>query len=269
MAFDASIIPSLVGLGTTIAGSVGKLKKPKRTNVGSRAAAKAATTLSNAAVGGAQAGHGASRGLALREGLRGAAQVAGDASAEVAQAAQVDEANYQGLLRQRNEDVAKFTSGIGEGLAQMGQSFIQPKMGSTDGVSAQKQAENTLPGAATPEQGSIVDPEVQALQQEVGAVQAVEDQAAANDPSVVGPTAQFGSTKALEDLMTRAPTVAAPEIEADLENRLQAKKLMLQDAERLGYNLGDITASINRRFGLSPGQSVDNPFGVRLDMGNE
>jgi hypothetical protein len=60
--------------------------------------------------------------------------------------------------------------------------------------------------------------------------------------------------------------VAAPEIEEALDNRLRAKALMLQDAERYGVNFDTINPMI-KQLGLKPGQSVQNPYGVRFDMG--
>ena len=269
MAFDFSLIPSLVGLGTSVAGAIPGLKKPKRDKLSGRAAAEAATKVASAAVGGAQAGQGASRGLALRQGLRSALDpvAQGSAAAEGIQA----EAAFQNRVDERNQRIADFTGGAAEGLAQVGQAFIQPKSAEESQALLQEQPEfqPSATGLDTPAAG--VAPSQQALTSTAEGLADpqglglgdIEQQFA---DEAAGPAADFKSTAALERLISQAPSVAAPEIEADLDNRLQAKKLMLQDAERLGINLGDVLANINRKLGLSPGQSVDNPFGVNLSF---
>jgi hypothetical protein len=274
MAFDFALLPSLIGMGAKIGGAAAGLKKPKRTNVGGRAAARLASQANAGAVGAAQAGHGASRGLALREGLRSAAVQVGQASGQAADAAQQDEATYQAQLDQRNERIASLTSGIGEGMAQMTQAFIKPEAGeeARSLVHDQPEMQDSATGLDTPAAG--VAPSQQALTSTAeamadpdGATLGQLEQEFADEAS--GPTADFKSTQALEELLTMAPTTAAPALEADLENRLQAKKLMLQDAERLGYSMDGILASINRQLNLQPGQSVDNPMGVSLDYAGE
>lgn len=272
MAFDFSIIPSIIGMGTTIGGAIPGLKKPKRTNAASEQVRRAQSAVAGAAVGGAQTGHGASKGLALREGIRGASKLVGDAAAAGAGAARADEDAFQGQLDARNQRIAALTGGIGEGLAQMTQGLITPK--GNEAASAEMQGQPEMQGAQTatglegpaageaPSQQALAST-TEGLQDPDGASLEQLEQEFADEGA--GPTADFKSTKALEELLTAAPTTAAPALEADLENRLQAKALMLQDAERLGYSLDGILAQINRRFQLQPGQSVDNPLGVSLD----
>jgi len=283
MAFDAAIIPSLLGLGGKIAGAIPGLKKPKRTHAGGRAAARAASQANAAAVGAAQAGHGASRGLALREGLRSAATQVAAASGQAADAAQRDEAAFQAQLTARNERIADFASGTAEGLAQMTQGFIQPKGAAGGTIEGQPELQGSETGLGTPAAGTpeerpalasstegLQDPAVQDLDQmEQDMVQKNIELAEQDDPRVSGPHADFASTKRLEQLRAKSPTVAAPQIEAYLGQRLRAKKLMLQDAERLGLDLGTMLPMINRQLDLKPGQGAQNPFGVSLDPGDQ
>jgi hypothetical protein len=278
MAFDPAIIPAIIGMGAKIGGAIPGLKKPKRTNAGGRAAARTASQAGAAGVAGASTGHGASRGLALREGIRGASKLVGAAAGASADAAQKDELLYQEQLLARNERIGDLTAGIGEGMGQMAQAFIKPKAGSDDAnrtIQAQPEmTQDSATGLSTdghalgagvgeaPSQQAL-DTTAEHMTDPDGATLVELEQQFADEAS--GPTADFKSTKALEELITLAPSTAAPALEADLELRLQAKKLMLQDAERLGYNFGDITALINRQFNLKPGQSTENPLGVSLD----
>ena len=271
-----ALIPSLVGLGAEIGGNIPALRKPKRVNVGSQAVRKAGAQLAVRATGAAQSGRGASRGLALREGIRGASKIAGAAAAEGAEAALRDEAFYQQQLLDRNARLAEFVGGAAEGLATMGASFIKPQTpevsAAEEALQQQPEMQDTATGldplggavpsvAMPPEQKSL---ESEALQPPEGSPGLADLEAQAEGSA--GPLAQFESTRALERLRAAKPTTLAPELEADLENRLQAKKLMLQDAERLGINLDGIMANMNRRLGLKPGQSVQNPYGVKLDL---
>lgn len=277
MAFDASIVPSLIGMvGSTVAAIPG-MKKAKRPETG-RAAARNTTEFANKVVGSAAAGHGASRGLALREGLRGAAEAARGGSEAAANQARQDEQTFEDRKNLRRDNIMNFATGAAEGLAQMTQGFIKPedsemKKMSQEALQQQPemQAEQNATGLAGPTAG--IAPSQEALTQSTEAM--IDPQGATlneleaefqDEENPAGPEAAFKSTKALEELLTSSPTVASPALEADLENRLSAKKLMMQDAERLGYSLDGIMAQINRRFQLKPGQSTQNPLGVSLDM---
>jgi hypothetical protein len=276
-----SLIPSLIGMGTTIGTAIPGLKKPKRTDSSAAAVRKTQSAVANAAVGASQAGHGASRGLALREGLRSAGALVSKAAGEGAAAADMDEQRYQAALDTRNQNLAKFGAGIGEGAAQMTQALMSTDAGETPDTkdknmesgqgTAFQQAEQTLSTDVRPEDegvpASMDDPEVAMLQEEFATLKRNEELASSDDPRLSGPHAQFNTKQRLEELRAKSPTVAAPEIEEALDNRLRAKALMLQDAERYGVNFDTINPMINRQLGLKPGQSVQNPYGVRFDMG--
>jgi hypothetical protein len=276
-----SLIPSLIGMGTTIGTAIPGLKKPKRTDSSAAAVRKTQSAVANAAVGASQAGHGASRGLALREGLRSAGALVSKAAGEGAAAADMDEQRYQAALDTRNQNLAKFGAGIGEGAAQMTQALMSTDAGETPDTkeknmesgqgTAFQQAEQTLSTDVRPEDegvpASMDDPEVAMLQEEFATLKRNEELASSDDPRLSGPHAEFNTKQRLEELRVKSPTVAAPEIEEALDNRLRAKALMLQDAERYGVNFDTINPMINRQLGLKPGQSVQNPYGVRFDMG--
>lgn len=274
-----SLIPSLIGMGTTIGTAIPGLKKPKRTDASASQVRSAQTAVAGAATGASQAGHGASRGLNIRSGLRSAGALVGAAASKGADAADKDEQRYQTQLDERNKRVASFGSAIGQGAAQMAQGLITDDTGDAD-TSAKgmdpntdgsfKQAEQTLSSETRPEDdgtpASMEDPEVAMLQEEFATLKRNEELASSDDPRLSGPHAAFNTKARLDELRAKSPTVAAPEIEEALDNRLRAKALMLQDAERYGVHFDTINPMINRQLGLKPGQSVQNPYGVRFDM---
>jgi hypothetical protein len=273
--FDiGSLVSSVAGIGVSLGTAIPGLKKPKKQET-AKAAARAGSKLAGNVVGAAQAGHGAGRGLAIRSGLRAASDGMAGVAGKVAGAAQADEAANRAAMEARNERLASFGAGAAEGLGQVAQSIIGPKGADAPGTAAvrlgkgnedekQELAREAMDG--TQEKTNIEDQETLDLQADVQKQMDTADQAAAGDPSAVGPTAQFESTQALEELRAISPTVAAPKIEADLGNRLQAKNLMRQDAERMGYNFDTLLANVNRRLNLRPGQSQDNPMGLDLGM---
>lgn len=277
-----NVIPGLIGLGTQIATAIPGLRKPKKVDT-ARQVAKLAPSVAGSAVGAAQAGHGASRGLALREGLRQAAGAAGEVAKQARLAAAQDAVVNQQNLEARNQRLASFGKDIAAGAGTFAQSMIKPP-GEAPPTPEQRQEQKMETIQAQPEiEGAVKSvtgldgagaalleqPTVEELPEELAPEATVESLLQAQADEAAGPAARFSSTQALEGLLVESPTVAAPQIEADLENRLQAKNLMLQDAERLGIQLGPIYAQINRRLGLSPGQSVNNPLGVSLDLEGE
>lgn len=289
----SALIPGLLGIGTAIGTAIPGLKKPKRSDASAAAVRGAQSAVGNAAVGASQVGHGASRGLNLREGLRSASALVAKAAGQGAAAAHQDETRFNDQMTERNERLAQFGGGISDKVGAMAQALIKPE---TDPEAAQK-ALQTQPemqadptgvgpagglaqdqdrGALTSSTEGLQDPDgptLDDLEQEFAA----EEQTALTPQELqqmaeqdgAGPAAQFQSRAAFDEIHAASPTVAAPEIEADLDNRLQAKRLMLQDAERLGIILSEVYAPINRRFQLKPGQSTANPMGLSLDYQEE
>lgn len=281
MAFDPAILPTILGIGAKIGTAIPGLKKPKRDTRGSREASKYLHKASAQAAGTAAGGFGASRGLALREGLRAGTEIAREGAAAVGATAFAESQAFEGQKDARNERLGAFGGDLAAGAASMTQALIDPADKKADdsavgmtrdanSASALTQAEQTLPGAVPDEASNLgTDPETIAIQQEVAAIQQNADMAENDDPRVSGPSADFATTNRLEELRTKAPTVAAPQIEAMLHNRLRAKKLMYQDAERMGMNLESIIPMINTQLSLQPGQSLSNPMGLSLDMNDE
>ena len=276
----ASLVPSLIGLGTTIGTAIPGLKKPTRTDSSAAVVRKTQASVAGAATGAAQTGHGASRGLNIRAGLRSASKLVGDAAGKGAEAANMDEQRFQAATDTRNENLAKFGAGIGQGAAQMAQGLITDDKGDPDTKAKNmeantdgsfRQAEQTLGSDQRPEDdgtpASMEDPEVAMLQEELATLKRNEELASSDDPRLSGPHAEFNTKARLEELRAKSPTVAGPELEEALDNRLRAKALMLQDAERYGIHFDTINPMINRQLNLKPGQSVQNPNGVRFDMG--
>jgi hypothetical protein len=160
------------------------------------------------------------------------------------------------------------------GLSTMTQALISPEskaLAKTGAVgltknanseSAFEQAEQTLPGAVPDRVTMDDDPEAQAIQDEVATLMKNAQLAEDDDPRFSGPHADFATSERLEQLRAKSPTVAAPQIEAALENRLRSQKLMRQDAERMGMNLESIWPMISRQLQLQPGQGLANPMGI-------
>ncbi|MDH3954188.1 MAG: hypothetical protein OEV03_08225 [Gammaproteobacteria bacterium] len=277
-----SLVSSIVGLGAKTAGAIPGMKKPKRPNT-AREVAKTAGSQFGKAVGAAQSGHGASRGLALREGLRQGMQAVGKTSQAVGAAAQADEQEFQRRTELRNQNIANFTGDLAKGFGDMAAAQIGPKGADAPGTAAVgmksgkgtalEQAKQTLPGAE-PDQASVLDSgdlgvgaeDILAdikMAQEKSALGAEMD-----DPAIVGPTAAFQQNPTTK-LIESAPPRVMPEIEQALADKLHMKELALAEAERLGLGLDVIIPRINRRLGLRPGQSSANPFGVTLQTPDE
>lgn len=280
-----SLISSLVGLGTKVAGAVPGLKKPKKVNT-AKEVAKSATAQFGNAVGAAQSGHGASRGLALREGLRQGVAAAGEASAKVGMAAQRDVATNQANMDARNERIAAFTGDLAKGLGDMAAAQIGPKDGGGDAEApAQKsltpdQAEfASIPGtgvadAPLPEDMSkgLGDLEQDAVDQDrveyeaevAAAGEQLDDFRQKREDSGIGdpggPAAAFQVDPATKLLQSMPPRLA-PEIEQHLADRLHMNELALAEAERLGIGLDVAIPRMQRRLQLQPGQSSQNPMG--------
>jgi hypothetical protein len=286
----ASLIPSLIGLGTKVGTSIPGLRKPPKQNT-AREIAKTAGTQYGAAVGAAQTGHGASRSLALREGLRRGTAGVAQTSRAIGQAAAADQsANIQRELDRRGR-IADFGSDLAKGLGDMATIGIKAKQGEApagapaaeEPLTPDEQDFYETPGTGVadsplPEDDSagLGDIEQQLLDQE-----AVEQENLINDAQQGldqlqqqreelmpgGPKAAFQPDPVTTAIQGR-PAAMAPQIEQQLADRLHMKELMLSEAERLGVPLETIIARTNRRLQLRPGQSTGNPFGID-PMGEE
>lgn len=274
--FDVgSLVSSLAGIGTKIGTSIPGLKKVKRNDRASAEVRKAQNAVAGAAVGGSQTGHGASRGLALRAGLRSAAELVGKASAAGAGAARADENAYRKEKDQRNARLADFGGDLAKGLGDVAGSVIQPKGGADsvedlpdDGVGI---SEKALPGdgsmnlddmqqglddQAAVEQQQLIDQSAQELDD----FRAKADAAVSGDVDG-GPRAAFQVDPTTKLIETAKPSVQ-PELEQMLADKLHMKELALAEGERLGLSMEEILPRLNRKLQLRPGQSSKNPMGT-------
>lgn len=285
MAFDPAILTGILGMGTSIAGAIPGLKKVKRSRAASKAASTQASKQAKAAVGASATGHGASRGLALREGLRASVEIGAKGALEAGQAAAGERDAFREDQEKRRENIMNFTQGLAGGISQMTQGILGGKQDKAADETIQEQPEMAdsatglgSPAAGTPPEREALGSTTEGLQQQeapdLAALEQEQEQAlveknaamAESDPAPTsGPAAAFATSTRLEELRAKSPTVAAPHIEQYLDDRLRAKKLMLQDAERLGMDLSTIIPMVNRQLDLKPGQSAQNPLGVSLD----
>jgi hypothetical protein len=288
-------------MGTKIGTAIPGLKKPKKVNT-AREVAKTAPGVAGSAVGAAQAGFGASRGLALREGLRAASANVGQVAEQTRLAAANDAAMNIQNTNLRNERLAAFGTDAAKGLADMGAAMIKPGANSpqsTDNAAgipvgggqvvenaappADWMGANQAPMAGTPEQQFQAaqmgqDAMLPQDQQKLNQVSALEgdpgfgnvpllDQLQQQADQAAGPTAAFQLDPVQQVIQSRPPALM-PEIEKELGDRLHMKELMLSEGLRLGIDMSKIIARANRRLQLRPGQSTNNPHGVSL-MGGE
>lgn len=267
-----ALVTSFGGLGATIAGAVPSLKKPKRNDASSRAAQRGSAQVQKAAIGAAGTGGGSSRGLALRSGLRAASQAALESGGAMAAAAHADEQRFQKQVDARNSAIAGIANAGASGLAQTAQALIRPQedlpefAGAQEALQEQPELVSDPTGLAGPAAGGT--PEQQALE-----LQAEQNMAAEGLDPNLSAEAKARNQELVSGMVDFDPVQEAvatnrggfqPEIETQLEMKLQMKSLMLQEAERQGITIDSVLAKINRGLGLQPGQTSSNAFGVSL-----
>lgn len=271
--FDVgSLISSIAGIGTKIGTSIPGLKKAKRNDASSRAASMAATKVAKSALGAGQSMHGASRGLALRSGLRAATDAAKAASTE-GQAANADERRYQEQKNQRNARLETFGGDLAKGLGDVAASVIKPKEGMSEELASQPEmltdstglgggagiADGPGADAVAQEQQQLIDQSAEELDDFRAKADAIgtEDQGGPRAAFQVDPT-----TKLIES----APPSVQPELEQQLMDRFHMKELALAEGERLGLTMEEMLPRITRKLQLRPGQSFKNPMGAISPM---
>jgi hypothetical protein len=77
------------------------------------------------------------------------------------------------------------------------------------------------------------------------------------------------TTAALIDQAYSTQPAMAPAIEKQLAQTLHLKQLAYSEMERTGSNFGEMIPRLNRRLGLSAGQTLQNPFAMDLDVTGE
>lgn len=258
------LIPSLLGLATSIGTAIPGLKKPKRTKTSQRAALEASGAAGRAAVGASQTGRGASRGLALRSGLRASSEAAKQGAGVAAAAADRDEARFQAELTQRNKRLAQFGGDLASFGSTLGTGIVEAraaKAAEEGGPFALEQTAAAPETSPTARQiggaGNVVQPSIQELAQQPQQQQLAQgpqqiDQAVPGVPEapqtqLQGPTfdpvrASLGMS-GLDQLEALAPQA---------EFQLRAQNLALQEAERQGVPISRVLAQLNRQMGNVP-----------------
>ena len=145
----------LVGLAASIGTSIPGLKKAKRGSAAVSAARNTQRRAAGAVIGGSQGGFGASRGLALRSGLRAASNIAQAGAVTAAAAASSDEAQFQKDKDARNARLAQFGKDTGAAAAGIGEGIVKSRQADSAAKAEaeaqalemqQEQAQKQLPG---------------------------------------------------------------------------------------------------------------------------
>lgn len=269
----------LLGLGASLGAQIPGLKKPKRTNAAQNAVRETSMRAAGAAVGGSQTGFGASRGLALRSGLRAAGNIAREGAAVAGKAAATDEARFQDRTDARNARVAQFGKDVGETGAAIGTGITETRQAAQAEEEAGKQAElqmlqqqaaTLLPTYAEsqgideatglPQQQQAQ--ELQPMQEiPVGAGPGLDDldEFGGHESDLMAPPSieELGMDPALAELGLQDKEVLysiAPELEA--QHRLE--NLALAEAYRTGANMNRIYARLRRMQDLpAVGSAID------------
>ena len=281
----AGIVADLAGLATMIGTAIPGLKKAKKRDTSQRAAHQATSAVQAAAVGGAQTGQGATRGLALRSGLRSAANTARKGADAASTAAAQDEQRYAQEKDARNARLAEFGKGIGDMAANVAGGIVDAKAGRAaedaerptgsedgyEGKSGYAANDETTPqfdAAALQsdfeggsQQASVGSQTQQLQQQEQQGMQQVGSQEQQGDPNAYGAepgpsylneyappvTAQDAYRQAL-GLPNRPVLALAPQ----LEMKLRVSNLIAQEADRMGIATTNILAQSLRQAQINP-----------------
>ena len=277
----ASLIPSIIGLGTKIGTAIPGLKKPKKEKV-----PQLASKFGSQIVGASQSGHGASRGLALRSGLRAAAQGVGEAAQAQSLAEAGAEQRFQAEKNARNQRLQGFGTDLAKGLGDMAAIAVGPKSkgDAPEQSTEQPQVDVSPSGFGTEYEPSAMEQKtgLDDLEADFQAQEQVDQQDFMDDAAqrlqdfklqreeagIPDPQEAFQpdpTSKLIDEAYNQRPDLA-PEVEKELAQNLQMKKLMLAEAERQGLSLAEMLPRINRRLGLQPGQSLMNPMGLSSDL---
>lgn len=259
----------LLGLGASLGAQIPGLKKAKKRDTASSAARQASMRAAGAAVGASQTGFGASRGLALRSGLRAGAQYAREGAAGAAKAAAFDEASYQNEKNARNERLAQFGKDVGEVGATIGTGVTESRAAkeaqeaeakAAEMQMLQEQAQSLLPTYA---ESQGIDPVTglpqQTMQQmpEQGAPQEMQvgpgpgldelDEYGQHESDFIGAPdiGEVSMDPALAELgIADKETLYSIAPELELQHRLE--NLALDEAYRTGANINRIYGRLRR-----------------------
>lgn len=261
-------VADLAGLATKIGTAIPGLKKPKKRDTTQRAVRAAGQQAGAAAVGGSQAGFGASRGLALRSGLRAASDVARATGDAAITAANADQTRYDAQRTARNARVASFGNELTGMAGQVGAGIVDASAAKAADAASQAAAKGMLPSQAEvagvdPNTGlAVQDPTTDIMQAGNPMPQIQQD--GAQDPNLgnysqqlqgpqgapltAPPTSAFDSYNAALGINPNVAYHVAPA----MEHKLRVTNLALQEAERTGTDPASVIAYIMRKVGLNP-----------------
>ena len=271
MSFGAGLLgalPNLIGLATEIGTAVPGLKKARRRNTAQRAVRQGQIKMSNAAVGSSQTGFGGTRGLALREGIRGAQGVARAALDPAATAAAQDEATYIQERDARNQRLAQFGGNMAAGVAATTEQVVKNRAATKAGEQDAIAQRNTDWGAPT---NTVQD--IAANQQTMEGV----NQQYANTPGTTGSLEQPGQMQVpgANPPGLGAPQLPPPDMESlynatlglgpnpllqmapELEFKLRVSNLAAAEAQRQGVPIEMVGGRLNRAMQNAPANLGD------------
>ena len=259
-------IAPLLGLGASIGAQIPGLKKAKKRNTSQSAVLQTSARAAGAAVGGSQTGFGASRGLALRGGLRAAANIARVGAGAAGKAAASDEASYQNEKNARNSRLAQFGKDVAQTGAAIGTGITESRAAAEADEGAgkaaeiqmlQEQASSLLPTYAEsqgidPVTGIPAQQEAQTLREEqVGPGPGLdeldeygqhESDLSLNEPPGLD---ELSMDPALAELgIADKETLYSIAPELELQHRLE--NLALDEAYRTGANINRIYGRLRR-----------------------
>ena len=266
------VVADLAGLATKIGTSVPGLKKARKRNTSRSAAQEAGRKVQAGAVGGSQTGQGATRGLALREGLRRGSASARENVAASARAADMDEQRFTQERDARNERLATFGNDMTGMAGQVGQGLVDliaAKEGGTEGVALPGQAEvagiDPITGLSLQQDptAQALDAGLQLQEPELGT--GVGDQSqtfglGTGDMGGAPPTTPMEAYQSAMGVDMNALVELAPV----MEYKMRVTNMAVQEAERRGVDVSSIIAPLMRQLNIDP-ETLLNPAGALGD----
>lgn len=255
-------VADLAGLATKIGTSVPGLKKARKRDTSQRAARQGALKTQAAAVGGSQTGFGATRGLALREGLRAASGAARTSADAASTAAAQDEARYVSERDARNKRLASFGTDMTGMAAQVGQGMVDLAAGNA--ANKGEDLQGLLPDQAAvsgidPNTGLALPDSVEPANAALGQMPQMDLEDPTQDFGQQEQTQKFGlgmappttPMEAYQAAMGIQPN-AALEIAPVMEYKLRVTNLAVQEAERMGVEPASVIAPLMRKLNIDP-----------------
>lgn len=249
----AGTIAGLAGLATSIGTAVPGLKKARKRDTSQRAARAGALGAMAGAVGASQTGHGATRGLALREGLRAASQAAVRSADAASTAAAQDEARFIAERDARNVRLQQFGQDVAGMAGQVAQGVTEVK--AMRAAQLEEDGYDPETAAQFAEQAPDVQAEAQQLEEIPVGEGPTLDQTDQYGEALPGPTMQMAPPTTAQQAYRRAlglPDKPILRLAPELEYKLRLQNLMVEEADRLGVPTTQILAQALRNANIAP-----------------